>query len=161
MIRVSETMERFEVRAERLAALLRDAGVSQHGPRMARPPFLRGLRNRLPGNMVIEWLRAKQQPLCDYLADLIRFDICLRRSLGNLHRECDEMLRLALALFIDFAHTQGLKSAELAALMHDVPNELLDAMEFLVLQAAHDRASSSPPPDERTEAWGDAPTVAF
>lgn len=161
MIRVCETKDRFEVRAERLSALLRDAGVSEHGPRTARPTFLRGPSPRFSCNIVIEWLRAKHQPLREYLAHLIRFDLGLHRSLGKIHRERDATLRLALALFIDFAHAQGLNAVELVALMSDAQSELLDAIEFLLLHAAGEGSLPGAASEDRDEPWGDAPAITF
>lgn len=160
MIRVCETKDRFELRAERLIALLRDAGVSEQGPRTARPSFLRDSSRRLPENMVIEWLRAKPGPLREYVEYLVRFELCLRRSLGQVHREVDDALRLALALFIDFAHAQGLHAGEVAALMHNVQNELLDALEYLTQHASAEPAAEVGARDAQPEAWGEAPTWA-
>lgn len=158
MIRVCETKDRFEVRTERLIALLRDAGVSEQGPRTARPTFRRESSRRLPDNMVIEWLRAKPGPLREYVEYLVRFELCLRRSLGHVHREVDDALRLALALFIDFAHAQGLHAGEVAALMQNVQHELLDAMEYLTQHASAEPAPEGGSHDVEPEAWGDTPT---
>jgi len=159
MIRVSETKDRFEVRAERLSALLRDAGVSEHGPRTARPTFHRSWGRHRPDNMVIDWLRGKSQPLREYHEYLHRFDLTLRRSLGREDRESDGLLRLALALFVDFAHAQGLNAVELAALMHDVQREILEAIEYLLTHAKDDAEARVDRDEEADEAWGDAPSL--
>lgn len=156
MIRVSETKDRFDLRAERFAALLRDAGVSEHGPRTARPtfPIVRG-PHRSP-NVVIDWLSAKSLPLAHYLRFLKRFDLCLQRSLGRAQHDADALLRLTLALFIDFAHAQGLNAIELVGLMSDPLRELLEAAEFLL---EHEDFEPSPAAsfDTRADPWGDAP----
>lgn len=159
MIRVSETKDRFDARAERLAALLRDAGVSSDGPRMARPSLLKERFPRQRANLVIDWLRAKSQPLHEYLAYLVRFDLCLHRSLGKLYRDGDSTLRLALALLIDFAHAVGLTACELATLLHDAQGELLEAMEFLLDQGSPRESHLATDRDDQREAWGDAAFV--
>ncbi len=160
MIRVSETKDRFEVRAERLSALLRDAGVSEHGPRTARPTFHRSWVRHRPDNMVIDWLRSKSQSLREYHEYLHRFDLSLRRSLGRVERESDGLLRLALALFVDFAHAQGLDAVEMAALMHDVQSEVLEAIEYLLTHSKDDAGAAGDRDEETDEAWGDAPSLA-
>ena len=83
-------------------------------------------------NPILEWLTAKSTSMRDYLQHLARMDASLADSLKDTYSLRHVRRRLALTLFIDFAHDQGLSAGEVATLIGDAQRAASDAVNFLI-----------------------------
>lgn len=93
-------------------------------------------------NLIIDWL-ARRAERCDaYLQDLALIDRTLRERLGEAYRAARRTDRLALALFVDFARGQTLSAGELAMLMADARADAVDAVRYLIDEAARTPANA-------------------
>lgn len=148
MIRQFETTDRFGVRARLSRDSTRDIGVRSNGPRTAQPRRHTLSRAKARPNLILDWLRARRDSFDDYLAHLARLDRALPARGRLASCGTTEPPRLALALFIDFAHAHGLSPVEMAALLTDAPRQARDALERCQASAADPRHAGDP--------WGDA-----
>lgn len=91
-----------------------------------------GGRSSCAGNPILEWLKHKPFARTEYLQHLAEMDAdlsdapCQSYSLTHMRR------RLALALFIDYSHDQGLSAGEVAVLLADAQRSASEAVEFLI-----------------------------
>lgn len=83
-------------------------------------------------NPITDWLRQRPMSMRQYLKYLVDSDLSLRESLGEIYSTRRSDHRLALALFIDFAHQQRLSPGELAPLMGDTQRDLIDAVCYVI-----------------------------
>ena len=63
-------------------------------------------------NPIVAWVNAKGGRVGDYLDQLITVDMTLSESLAGTYCLAESRRRLALTLFIDYAHEQGLSPGE-------------------------------------------------
>jgi len=94
-------------------------------------------------NMIIEWLRQRSGSMREYLKYLVDSDFTMNQSLRDIYSCSRSDLRLALALFIDFAHEQRLGPGELAPLMSDAHRDLLEAVCFVIGSAVREAGVES------------------
>lgn len=102
-----------------------------------------GLRTGGRENMIIRWLRQRSGSMRGYLRYLVDSDLTMNQSLRDIYSCSRSDLRLALALFIDFAHEQKLGPGELAPLMSDAHRDLLEAVCFVIGSAVREAGADS------------------
>lgn len=86
-----------------------------------------------PGrNLILDWLRTRQEPRADYLDRLLRRDLALSLSLDDVYTPAHKSNRLALTLFLDYCWHQQLEPAEVAMLMDDARQDSLEALSFVL-----------------------------
>lgn len=124
----------------------RFAGRGRSNPELD-PPLARE-------NMIIQWLRQRAGSMRGYLKYLVDSDLTMNESLRDIYSCSRSDLRLALALFIDFAHEQRLGPGELAPLMSDAHRDLLEAVCFVIGSAVSEAGADS----ESESGEGQAPS---
>jgi hypothetical protein len=92
-------------------------------------------------NPIREWLMGKAS-MGEYLQHLARMDASLADSLKDTYSLKHVRRRLALTLFIDFSHEQGLSAGEVALLIGDAQQASSDAVSFLI-NAAMEEANQA------------------
>ena len=96
-------------------------------PRIRQGPWRASDRRPLGArNPILEWLSVKATPMRPYLQYLARMDAGLPDSIKDSYSLRHVRRRLALSLFIDFAHDQGLSAAEVATLRSNPAYATLD-----------------------------------
>lgn len=93
-------------------------------------------------NPILEWLTAKSISMREYLQHLARMDASLADSLKDTYSLRQVRRRLALTLFIDFSHEQGLSAGEVATLIGDAQRAASDAVNFLIGAAVAEAGQS-------------------
>mgnify|MGYP007080244646 CR=1 FL=1 len=83
-------------------------------------------------NPILLWLQSKSSSMRAYLDHLAKLDADLAASLRNTCPLKDVRRLLALTLFIDFSHEQGLTAGEVATLIGDAHHAATDAVNFLI-----------------------------
>ncbi|MBS0196760.1 MAG: hypothetical protein JSR77_08385 [Planctomycetes bacterium] len=139
MLRLTHSVEGPQtVDAHAIPMRIGRAGISAIEP---KPAVLHGVgRSRAPqgDNPILAWLKSKAISMREYLEHLARMDANLAEALKDTYSLRHVRRRLALTLFIDFSHEQGLSAGEVAALIGDAQQAAGEAVNYLINAAAED-----------------------